>query len=100
MTDETPGGGRDPGQFPRAAEITCEIGDAERPSLAVVRAVASLSNTPVLDLDPLYEAVDPTHLDGLVDGSGERSVEFRYSGCQVTVTPDAVHVRTATEDDR
>lgn len=88
----------------RAAEVTYDVDEGEQPSVAVVRAVASLTDTPVLDLDPLYDVVDPAHLDGLADAADgrsaltESSVTFRFNGCEVTVTQDTVHVQ-ACEDD-
>lgn len=82
----------------RAPEVTYDIGEAELPSEAVVWAVAALTNTSVVDLDPLYDVMDPDHLDRLFEGTGdgdapeERSVTFGFNGCQVTVTRDAVLV--------
>lgn len=79
----------------REAAIEYEIDDDEPPSTAVVRAVASLTDTPVLDLEPLYDVVDPDHLDGLLGGDGaleESSVTLAFSGCRVTVTQDGVRV--------
>lgn len=77
---------------------TYERASREQPSEAVVRAVASFTGTPVLDLEPLYEAVDPEHLDALFDDSGtgrgarERTITFEYEGCTVAVDRDVVRV--------
>lgn len=81
------------------SDLTYEIDDDELPSQAVVRAVATLTDTPILDLEPLYHVLDPDHLDGLIEGAEdntrfyESSVTIDFNGCRVTVTEDAVHVR-------
>ena len=78
--------------------IVYEIGEDDQPSKVVVRAVATLTNTEILDLDPLYDTIDPTHVDKLNDVRGESAIEdssvsFRYNGCLVTVNQSTVHVR-------
>jgi hypothetical protein len=83
----------------QATELTYEIGEGELPSEAVVRATAALTNTPVIDLDPLYFVMDPVHLDGLFGesrrrpGHKERSVTFSFNGCRISVNRDTVVVR-------
>lgn len=83
----------------RGSEVTYDIDDAELPSQAVVRAVASVTNRSVLDLNPLYDVIDPGHLDGLFEDAGEnsafeeRSVTFDFNECRVTLTPTEVRVR-------
>lgn len=81
-------------------QLTYEVDDAERPSEAVVLAVAAVSDTAVLDLEPLYGTVDPEHLDGTLDperadAPGAEYVTLEYAGCEVTVTPETVLVRDA-----
>lgn len=92
----------DPGLSTRESAVQYAIDEWEPPSEAVVRAVASVTNTPVLGLDPLYGVVDPTHLDGLFgDGRGaseENVVAFDFNGCRVTVTEDAVRVEERGRD--
>ena len=86
---------------PKSARDAYDIGADERPSEAVVRAVSTFLDTPPLDLDPLYDAIDPAHLDGLFDGDGSfrtaTSIAFSYEGYEVTVTGDAVSLREADE---
>ncbi|WP_458186577.1 HalOD1 output domain-containing protein [Haladaptatus sp. NG-WS-4] len=83
----------------QATELTCEIGEGESPSEAVVRATAALTNTPVIDLDPLYSVIDPDHLDGLFGelssrtGHKENSVTFSFNGCCISVAGDTVVIR-------
>lgn len=85
----------------RASEplgLTYEV-DADEPhSEAVVRAVATLTDTSPLDLEPLYDVIDPTHLDGIFEASEsgprtEGSFEFTFGGCRVAVTYEEVRVR-------
>lgn len=82
-------------------DTVVEIDERARPSRAVVSAVATATDTRVLDLPPLYDAIDPTHLDELIadhaDTEDERSVSFQFSGCRVTVTGDTVRVRPEAE---
>lgn len=99
MNDHQPGDDRSESRVsPRTADLTYEFDD-ERASAAVVRAVASLTNASIVDLDPLYEVIDPEHLDALFGGAHggtagtDRSVTFVFHGCRVTVTRDTVHVR-------
>lgn len=79
--------------------IVREIGESDRPTEVVVRAVAALTNTEILDLDPLYDTIDPVHVDKLTDSRGESAIEdstvlFRYNGCLITINQNTVHVRT------
>lgn len=91
------------GEEKQVAEIIYEVSDDELPSEAVVRATATLTNTPVIDLDPLYSVIDPDHLDGLFgdfdgrDTPEERSVAFTFNECHVSVTGATVTVRIPTE---
>lgn len=84
----------------RDGELTYEIGETETPSTAVVRAVASVTNTTVLDLDPLYDVIDPEHLDELSESNAliESAITFTFNGCQVTVTQGTVQIQEHTSD--
>lgn len=80
----------------------------ERPSEAVVTAVADASGKPAVPgrspdgtaaaLQPLYDVIDPDALDSFVSAANSRgsdcSVQFTYGGCFVTVTPRTVRVTT------
>lgn len=84
-------------------------GGADSVSERVIQAVAAETGTDPLDLNPLYEAINPDCLDSLfktTDGGLPRNigtVSFRYYGCDVTVTSageveaTAPDVATATE---
>lgn len=84
--------------------LTYEISSDERPSEAVVYAVATLTETSPLDLTPLYDAIDPDHLDGLIerwttDTGDKQSLSFRYNGCTVTIRSERVQVQRNEECD-
>lgn len=104
MTDDSTDDEREPSPAIASAVLTYTLDEDERPSEAVVRAVASLTDTRVLDLDPLYDMIDIDHLNGLFGESGESelladsSVTFQFNGCEVTVTPDIVYVRESAGD--
>lgn len=109
MTERPGAGSGGQGGETRPVGLTYDTDADERPSQAVVRAVATLTNTPVLDLEPLFDAVDPDCLDGLAaddratDGRADESragptVTFPYAGCTVTVKPGEVRVRKRDGD--
>lgn len=87
-----------------SADLTYTLDEDERPSEAVVLAVASLTDTKIIDLDPLYNVIDTDHLDGLFDDSGDTqlladsSATFPFNGCTVTVTQDTVYVCEHADD--
>lgn len=62
----------------------------DSPSLRVIDALATTTGTDPLELDPLYEAVDPEALDKLFqDDSGAFAVvSFEYEGHSVEVRGD------------
>lgn len=83
-------------ETPSKRRSTYEIDDGERPSKAVVRAVAALTNTPVLELEPLYDVIDPDLLDRTIASTADDvQVEFSFAfgECEVTVTREEIHVR-------
>lgn len=103
MTDDIHNEETDSPLSTQTADLTYHIDETEQASTAVVRAVASLTNTPVLDLAPLYEVIDSDHLNRFVEktegdtNSMEPSVTFRFNGCQVTVTKREVHVQASRQ---
>ncbi|AFO55866.1 MULTISPECIES: HalOD1 output domain-containing protein [Natrinema] len=66
----------------------------ERPSNAVVTAVAVVRDVPPIELSPLYDAVDPDALDAIVEhaqrvgNGGTHWVWFTYEGVDVGVRSD------------
>lgn len=89
-------GGIDHGPTGRR-QLSYERDRGEAPSEAVVHAVASLTDTDPLELEPLYHAIDPDTLDGVFERGPESGVEaeitIEFNDCTVTVTHDIVHVR-------
>lgn len=64
----------------------------EAPSETVIAAVADLTGTDPLSLEPLYAAVDPDALDALFPtthvGEERGHVTFTYHGCEIVVAAD------------
>lgn len=80
----------------------------ETPSEAVLNAVATASNRPVVPgtgeaesdaLPSLYEAIDPDALDEFFDDSDDRqidrSVTFQYCGYEVIIEDGTVTIESA-----
>ena len=68
----------------------------EAPSMAVVSAVSEATNQSALEVEPLWEAVDPDALDRAFDTGrteeAQLSVRFEYCGCRVTVDSNSIRV--------
>ena len=68
----------------------------------MIRAIAEVRGVEPVDVDPLYDVVDPDALDAMFDGtSGTRErdmcVSFQFDDLEIEVTADGrVTVRTAT----
>ncbi|EMA30450.1 HalOD1 output domain-containing protein [Halobiforma nitratireducens] len=62
----------------------------DSPSLRVVDAIADTTDTDPLELEPLYNIVDPEALDRLFknDADVRASVRFEYAGHTVEVRSD------------
>lgn len=59
----------------------------EEVSTAVVRAIEEVTNTPVVESPPLYDAVDPDALDSLFrDRDTDGEVQFEHDGYRITAT--------------
>ena len=68
--------------------------EATAPSQAVVERVAACEGVDHTELVPLYEAIDPDALDGLVathlGNESALQITFTYQGYDVTITGDGV----------
>ncbi|MFC6767787.1 HalOD1 output domain-containing protein [Natrinema soli] len=66
-------------------------------SMTVIDLVAEADDADPLDLDPLYDVIDPDMLDSLPDADGFSGLEFVYQGYIVSVTDgnDGVEVTLA-----
>ncbi|GAB3677789.1 HalOD1 output domain-containing protein [Halopiger thermotolerans] len=64
----------------------------DSPSLRLIDALADATDTDPLELDPLYDAVDPEALDRFLEGdsTGAATVQFSYDGHCVEVRSDGV----------
>ncbi|MFC3959617.1 HalOD1 output domain-containing protein [Halovivax cerinus] len=58
-------------------------------AIAVVDAVAEAAGCDPIQLDPLYDAVDPDALNALFDGRRETTGQFRFEYHGYTVVVDA-----------
>ncbi|MFP8951971.1 HalOD1 output domain-containing protein [Natrialbaceae archaeon A-arb3/5] len=67
--------------------------------MAVVELVSRADGTDPLELEPLYNAIDPEHLDSLCDpDSGFSSLEFVYAGRTVVVESTGGELEIALQD--
>lgn len=66
----------------------------QRPSAAIIDAVATHADVDKTELPPLYETIDPDSLDGLVThwtngaSQSEGCIRFQYYGCTVNLYSD------------
>ncbi|MXV64553.1 hypothetical protein GS429_21250 [Natronorubrum sp. JWXQ-INN-674] len=68
------------------SSTTVTVGDDEQPSMAVIDLVSRTIGTDPLELDPLYNVIDPDLLNSLCSSSsGFTSLEFEYAGHTVVV---------------
>ena len=57
-------------------------------SRRVIQKVANSTDSDVLELPPLYDAIDPGALEKIVEGMSDGEVTFAYARREVTVTSD------------
>lgn len=72
-------------------------------SMTVIETVAEAKGVDTLDLEPLYDVVDPDALDAFVRPSGASTpatteVSFSMDGCDVVVQGDGEVVVTPPEE--
>jgi len=66
-----------------------ELDGSHSPATAVLTQVSEATDTPVLELPPLEEAIDTEALAAVVDGGNPAAqLRFRYAGYVVTVDGD------------
>lgn len=98
MPDDSPSNDEDSNPVTGKVDYTYALDEDESPSEAVVRTVASYTDTDVLDLEPLQTVIDVEHLDGLFENARRKrsiernSITFHFDGCEITVTQDDVYV--------
>lgn len=80
-----PDDGRDP-------TLTFDWTETYSPSVATVRAIAALHDTPADGLPPMYASVDTEGLDSLLNHQHRRNVDglvsFEYHGHRVVLATD------------
>ena len=66
--------------------------ESDQPSSAIVIAISEVTGTDPIDLEPLYNVVNPDSLNSLFDSTApsrlDGSVSFEYCGYQVTIKAD------------
>ena len=67
-------------------------------SIAVIDLVSRADDTDPVELEPLYDAIDPDLLDSLPGSDGFTSLEFSYHGYTVSVASVDGAVEVALED--
>ncbi|WP_275039990.1 HalOD1 output domain-containing protein [Natrialba hulunbeirensis] len=68
-----------------AQSVSVAVAD-QRPSMAVVDLIARVDGVDPIELEPLYNVIDPDVLDSLCESSpGLDRLEFIYHGRRVTV---------------
>lgn len=87
-----------------AADSVTNVCRTGQVSETVVTAVAEATGVDPVDLDPLYDVVDPDALDQIFRSTGTsppNSMEVRFSmaGCHVVVRGDGEVVVTPPESD-
>lgn len=72
-----------------ARHVHYDPGAKATPSETLVRAIADFADVDPLELDPLYDAIDPDTLDEFVGADElpevEGTITFTYEGYDVTV---------------
>lgn len=78
------------GYDPTTGTVRSRFDDGTDAVVAIVEAVAAVTNRAPTAMPPLYETVDPEALADLVTSARDRPVEvsFAYEGCQVSVSSD------------
>ncbi|WP_230198668.1 HalOD1 output domain-containing protein [Halopiger djelfimassiliensis] len=79
--------------------MTVAATNQRRPSMAVIDLVARADGADPIDLEPLYNAIDPDVLDTVCDSdSGFTSLEFEYQGHTVSVEASDGTLEISLED--
>lgn len=78
------------GYDPITGTFHSRFDDGSAAVVAVVEAVAAVTNRAPTAMSPLYETVDPEALADLVTTARDHPIEvsFSYEGCQVSVSSD------------
>lgn len=84
------------GSFEQQSDDRQVVTTGQRPSMAVVEAVADRKGVEPIEVGPLAYEVDPDALNKLVDSMDSGTIAFPFEGFQVEVDADG-EVSLATE---
>jgi len=77
---------------------TYHLDAGETPTEAIPYAVSGVTNTPVTELDSLYESIDPSALTELLRHAdahdSDFAIRFNFGGCEVIMEDHCVHVQS------
>lgn len=76
------------GAFEQESDDRPVVTDGQRPSLAVVEAVADRKGVDPVEVGPLAYEIDPDALDSLVDSMDSGTITFPFEGLEVEVDAD------------
>jgi hypothetical protein len=79
-------------------EFTYELDETERPSMAIVRAVAALRGVIPADVPPLGRRIDADALDSFVRNGASVTCTFRFDGILVSVSNERIVVELPETD--
>lgn len=98
------------GDDPDGPYTFCYDAEADyQPTMAIVEAMAWIEDTDLLELPPLYHAIDVGRVNGLFgrpepdilyrsssdSTMSDHTVSFEYEGRTVEVTPDVIRIHPA-----
>lgn len=86
--------------------VSYRSGEDGQPMLAIIDAIARTKDVSPTELEPLHYSIGVDELNGLFGRSdpailyrsssdstpANHTVTFEYEGCNVTVTPDLIHI--------
>lgn len=76
---------------------TRQIQQDESPSVAVVRTIAALWDSPANEIQPLGDWLNPEALNEIIVHGEKATIDFEYAGLSVSVDPRSVTVQSAAE---
>lgn len=88
----------DTSSTPMKEPYTRQIQQDESASIAVVRTIATLRNSPADEIEPLADWLDPDALNEIIAHSEEATIKFEYAGLSVSVDRELVAVQDAAEN--
>ncbi|WP_222916768.1 HalOD1 output domain-containing protein [Natrinema sp. SYSU A 869] len=78
--------------------ISVSVAADDQLSMAIIDLVAQTSDTDPVELQPLYDVIDPDLLDSLPGETGFTGLEFSYQGYTVTVADASEGIEVTLEE--